>query len=65
MAEAIGNAFQVADAITVGVLIGAWINLVDNGTAPPILVRCQSGRNFVGHYGVLSGMGIHEGISLP
>jgi len=35
-----GDAGQVADAIGIAVLVGAWINLVDDAAAPPVVVGC-------------------------
>ena len=38
MRQARGDALQVADAVAVGVLIGARIDLVDHRATPPVLV---------------------------
>ena len=38
------DAAQVADAVPVRILEGAWIDLVDDGAAPPVAVNRRSGR---------------------
>ncbi|MNZ99622.1 hypothetical protein D3C78_1189560 [compost metagenome] len=59
MRQPVGDALEIADAVAIGVLIGARVDLIDHGAAPPILVGCQSGSHRSGHSLILSGMGVH------
>ncbi|MND19705.1 hypothetical protein D3C80_100260 [compost metagenome] len=59
MRQPVGDALEIADAVAIGVLIGARVDLIDHGAAPPILVGRQSGSHRSGHSLILSGMGVH------